>query len=172
MGKGPRVHPDIEKRIAKLVCLNPLIKPAEVENLILKEFGGKIPIPAPRTIGERVKHAHARLTVQEKPWSLSTMIDEERSPDAPEKYTGVPWEAAGFIMQSIVELELIIKSNVKTVEELWPNTFDFFKHLQDSDIESERWEGISDEVRRIKNLLLTFENNWLERERKYRPLEI
>ena len=41
-----------------------------------------------------------------------------------------------------------------------------------SDIESERWEGVSDEVRRIKNLLLTFENKWIEREREYRPLEI
>jgi hypothetical protein len=41
-----------------------------------------------------------------------------------------------------------------------------------SDIESERWEWVPDEVRRIKNLLLTFESKWIERERVYRPLEI
>ena len=38
--------------------------------------------------------------------------------------------------------------------------------------EAENWTAIPDQVKKIKNLLLTFENKWNEREKQFRPLEI
>jgi hypothetical protein len=41
-----------------------------------------------------------------------------------------------------------------------------------SDIEAENWETVTEEVKKVKNLLLSFEEKWNEREKKFRPLEI
>ena len=41
-----------------------------------------------------------------------------------------------------------------------------------SDTEAENWTNIPAEVKKIKALLLGFENKWNERERQFRPLEI
>jgi len=41
-----------------------------------------------------------------------------------------------------------------------------------SEAEAENWTNIPAEVKKIKDLLLAFENKWNEREKQFRPLEI
>ena len=41
-----------------------------------------------------------------------------------------------------------------------------------SDAEAERWSNVSADAKKIKSLLLAFEDNWHEREKQFRPLEI
>jgi hypothetical protein len=41
-----------------------------------------------------------------------------------------------------------------------------------SEAEAENWSNLPAEVKRIKGLLLAFENKWHERENQFRPLEI
>jgi len=41
-----------------------------------------------------------------------------------------------------------------------------------SEAEAENWGNIPAEVKKIKGLLLAFEDKWLEREKQFRPLEI
>ena len=41
-----------------------------------------------------------------------------------------------------------------------------------SEAEAENWVNIPAEVKKIKGLLLAFENKWHEREKQFRPLEI
>ena len=42
----------------------------------------------------------------------------------------------------------------------------------EAEIDMENWEGVPAEVKNVKRLLLTFEDNWNEREKQFRPLEI
>lgn len=41
-----------------------------------------------------------------------------------------------------------------------------------SEAEAENWANIPAEIKKIKDLLLAFENKWNEREKQFRPLEI
>lgn len=41
-----------------------------------------------------------------------------------------------------------------------------------SKVEMENWEDLSKEVQNVKNLLLTFEDKWNEREKQFRPLNM
>ncbi len=41
-----------------------------------------------------------------------------------------------------------------------------------SEAEAENWTNIPAEVKKIKGLLLAFEDKWHEREEQFRPLEI
>ncbi len=41
-----------------------------------------------------------------------------------------------------------------------------------SDAEAERWSNVSADAKKIKSLLLTFEDKWRGREKQFRPLEI
>lgn len=41
-----------------------------------------------------------------------------------------------------------------------------------SDAEAERWSNVSADAKKIKSLLLAFEDNWHDREKQFRPLEI
>ena len=41
-----------------------------------------------------------------------------------------------------------------------------------SEAEAENWTNIPPDVKKIKGLLLAFENKWREREKQFRPLEI
>ena len=41
-----------------------------------------------------------------------------------------------------------------------------------SEAEAENWSNIPDEAKKIKGILLAFEDKWLEREKQFRPLEI
>ena len=41
-----------------------------------------------------------------------------------------------------------------------------------SETEAENWDSLSAEVKRMKDLLLAFEDKWREREKQFRPLEI
>ncbi len=41
-----------------------------------------------------------------------------------------------------------------------------------SDAEAERWSNVSADAKKIKSLLLAFEDNWNGREKQFRPLEI
>jgi len=41
-----------------------------------------------------------------------------------------------------------------------------------SEAEAENWTNVPSDVKRIKGLLLAFENKWREREKQFRPLEI
>ena len=41
-----------------------------------------------------------------------------------------------------------------------------------SKTEAENWEAVSAEVKKVKSLLLAFEDKWNEREKQFRPLEI
>ena len=41
-----------------------------------------------------------------------------------------------------------------------------------SETEAENWSNLPAEVKKIKGLLLAFENKWHEREKQFRPLEI
>jgi hypothetical protein len=38
--------------------------------------------------------------------------------------------------------------------------------------EAENWDIIPDEVKKVKSLLLSFENKWSDREKQFRPLEM
>ncbi len=128
MPKGPKVHPEIEKLIASLVWLNPFVEAGQIEQALIDKFvGSDIPIPAIRTIQDRAKRIRDRMSMQEKPWSMAAMA--EQGPDVFHGKTGIPWEAAGFIMQSIVELESIIRSGKKKLEELWPHTFELLTYI-------------------------------------------
>ncbi len=39
-------------------------------------------------------------------------------------------------------------------------------------VEAENWDELSSEVKNVKNLLLTFEDKWNEREKEFRPLNM
>jgi RNAse (barnase) inhibitor barstar len=39
-------------------------------------------------------------------------------------------------------------------------------------VEAENWDELSDNVKNVKNLLLSFEDKWNEREKKFRPLNM
>jgi 5-methylthioribose kinase len=41
-----------------------------------------------------------------------------------------------------------------------------------SETEAESWEAVAAEVKKVKSLLLAFEDKWNEREKQFRPLEI
>ncbi|MDH5460844.1 MAG: hypothetical protein OEX09_01260, partial [Candidatus Bathyarchaeota archaeon] len=41
-----------------------------------------------------------------------------------------------------------------------------------SDAEAERWSNVSADAKKIKSLLLAFEDNWNGREKQFRPLGI
>jgi len=41
-----------------------------------------------------------------------------------------------------------------------------------SETEAENWEAVAAEVKKVKSLLLAFEDKWNEREKQFRPLEI
>jgi hypothetical protein len=41
-----------------------------------------------------------------------------------------------------------------------------------AEVEAENWEALSGEVKRVKSLLLAFEDKWSEREKQFRPLEM
>ena len=41
-----------------------------------------------------------------------------------------------------------------------------------NNVENEQWDRVPNQVQKIKSLLLTFENKWLERETEFRPLEL
>jgi hypothetical protein len=41
-----------------------------------------------------------------------------------------------------------------------------------NEVEEEKWMTIPEEVKKVKSLLLTFENRWNEREKQFRPLEM
>ncbi|MBT8171428.1 hypothetical protein KJN74_00955 [Candidatus Bathyarchaeota archaeon] len=41
-----------------------------------------------------------------------------------------------------------------------------------NEVEDENWETVTDEVKNVKKLLLTFEDKWDDREKQFRPLEI
>ncbi len=130
MPKGPRVHRDIEKEIATIVSQNPLLQGREIETILMKKFGETgVPIPSQRTIQDRAKRIRDQLTVQEKPWSIGVM--KEQNPDIPDTNTGVPWEAVGFIMQSIVGLESMVRQGKEKVEEIWPYTFGFLASIEE-----------------------------------------
>jgi len=57
-----------------------------------------------------------------------------------------------------------LSSDVENLKEAVNKTY--------SEAEAENWTSIAAEVKRIKSLLLGFENKWREREDKFRPLEI
>ena len=40
------------------------------------------------------------------------------------------------------------------------------------DAEAGNWAGVPDEVKKVKGLLLAFEDKWRERENRFRPLEV
>ena len=39
-------------------------------------------------------------------------------------------------------------------------------------VEAENWENVSDEVKKVKSLLLAFEDKWTEREKQFRPINV
>jgi hypothetical protein len=39
-------------------------------------------------------------------------------------------------------------------------------------VEAENWDELSDNVKNVKNLLLSFEDKWNEREKEFRPLNM
>lgn len=41
-----------------------------------------------------------------------------------------------------------------------------------SEAEAENWDALSAEVKNVKSLLLAFEDNWSEREKQFRPLDM
>jgi hypothetical protein len=41
-----------------------------------------------------------------------------------------------------------------------------------NEIESENWEAVPEEVKKVRRSLLTFEDKWNEREKKFRPLDV
>jgi len=57
-----------------------------------------------------------------------------------------------------------LSSDVESLKEAVNKTY--------SEAEAENWTNIAAEVKRIKGLLLGFENKWREREGKFRPLEL
>jgi len=57
-----------------------------------------------------------------------------------------------------------LSSDVESMKEAVNKTY--------SEAEAENWTSIPAEVKKIKGLLLGFENKWLEREKQFRPLEI
>lgn len=130
MPKGPRVHPDIEQEIATIVLQKPLLQAAAIELILIRKFSQTdIPVPSKRTIQDRAKRIRDRLTVQEKPWSIATM--KAQNPDIPETNTGIPWEAVGFIMKSIVDLESMVRRNKGEVEKIWHYTFEFLAFIEE-----------------------------------------
>ncbi|MBA7608607.1 hypothetical protein ES703_15786 [subsurface metagenome] len=148
MAKGPRVHPDIDKYIAYVVSRNPLLQAGEIEVKLTEKFvGTDIPIPSIRTIQDRAKRIRDRLTIQDKPWSLAAITGENPL---------IPLEAAGFIMESIIDLESRIRSGKEKLEELWPYTFGTLTSIRDEVIQPE--EEISQ-----RELLTNRQAKWLWR---------
>ena len=57
-----------------------------------------------------------------------------------------------------------LSSDVESMKEAVNKTY--------SEAEAENWDDMPAEVKKIKDLLLAFENNWNDREKQFRPLEI
>jgi len=57
-----------------------------------------------------------------------------------------------------------LSSDVESMKEAVKKTY--------SEAEAENWTNVPAEVKKIKGLLLAFENKWHEREKQFRPLEI
>jgi len=57
-----------------------------------------------------------------------------------------------------------LSSDVESMKESANKTY--------TEAEAENWDNIPAEIKKIKDLLLAFENKWNEREKQFRPLEI
>ena len=124
MPKGPRVHPDIEKEIAMLIWRNPLLTGKEVQGKLESKFKGTdITIPSERTIYDRTQRIRTQLTIQEKPWSLALMKKSEEG-------IGIPWEAVGFIMKSLVDLQSMVGRSKRRLRKFWPYTFELLTYME------------------------------------------
>lgn len=122
MPKGPKVHPDIEKHITRLVSRNPQLQAKTIQTELEQEFAEtSIPIPAIRTIEDRAKQIRDRLTIQEKPWSLAVMDK-----------SGIPWEATHFLLQASIVMQ---KENSK----LWPETETLVEELHERELMIAEW---------------------------------
>ena len=82
-------------------------------------------------------------------------------------YTGL-MDRKGHIREE--ELARVFNSD-KTLSENIEGIKTSIRKVQ-SDAEAEKWSNVSADAKKIKSLLLSFEDNWHEREKQFRPLEI
>lgn len=154
---SPRLNDQTKERIIQMafpkygqapLSASQIIKQLEKEN---KDAGKEIyVIPySDRTIHAVIKKARGQETeimeVDRQPWCLATMDK-----------VGIPWEATGFIMQSMLDLDAIIRSGEKKPEEIWPCTFEFLTYIQDKEVQTE-------EAPRKSLLLTSRQARWLWR---------
>ena len=64
----------------------------------------------------------------------------------------------------VFNYDRVLSSDVESMKEAVNKTY--------SEAEAENWANIQAEVKKIKGLLLGFEDKWSEREKQFRPLEI
>ena len=130
MPKGPKVHPDIEKYIVSLVSSNSQLQARQIVAKLMDKFAGSdIPIPALRTIQDRASRIRSSSTIQDKPWSLAAMSQQRLYTD---EDIDIPWEATGYIMQAIVEMDLKVRSEQKEIKYLWPYSHETLKSLRET----------------------------------------
>ena len=128
MPKGPRVHPDIEKYIASLVSSNSQLQAKQIEAKLQDKFAGSdTPIPALRTIQDRASRIRSRLTMQDKPWSLAVMSQQRQYHD---EDIDIPWEASGYIIQAMVEMQSKVRSGQNEIKDLWSYSHETLESLR------------------------------------------
>ena len=112
MPRGPKVNKDIERTILEIVSSNPELQASEIELRLRNQFARLgIPIPTLRTIQLRAKRIRDYISIQDKPWSIAAMMQDEKNK--------IPWEAVEFIMQAYIEIEGMINSGEMTLHKIW-----------------------------------------------------
>ena len=112
MSKQPWIDKEVKERLADLALRKPTMPNKEIERKLKDEFSNReisSTIPKLSTITRKVREfrKQAKDNVQEQPWSLATMAKAD---------TGIPWEAAGFLMEASDELQRLQAKG----EKLWP----------------------------------------------------
>lgn len=109
--KGPRTKRVILDRIISLALDGLNYSGKDILEILWKEFPEK-DVPGLRTIYYYVHNTReeAKDNPQEQPWSLAMMAKAD---------VGIPWEAAGFLLEALHELRLRQESLQKEGKHLW-----------------------------------------------------
>ncbi len=105
MKKGPSTKREVLDRLIILALQKPYLLGRQIRDRLEEEFGFS-DTPGLRTVQQYMSKAREKAggNVQEQPWSLRTMAAGD---------TGIPWEAASFLLEAFNELRYRQKEGEK-----------------------------------------------------------
>lgn len=119
MPKGPTVNLEVLDYLIEFFRWHPNTTGELTQEILRNKYGESgIPIPSVRTIQKYKKIILEQLkNPQDKPWALA-MMDK----------TGIPWEAANFLLKASITLQELQKKG----EVVWPWTSELLGELKKS----------------------------------------